>query len=487
MSDLKTKTISALIWSSTDKAGVYLLQFVMGIVLARLLEPADFGLVGMLTIFLVLIQIFTDGGLSAALIQKKEPTNEEFSTIFYFNVLSAALGAGILFLCAPLVAGFYNEPLLDPLTKVLSLNLVFGSFGLVQSTRMTKRLDFRTQTKITLIATASSGFFAIMAALHGFGVWSLVIRELSGNVVRTTLFWMSSDWRPSPAFSIRRLREMLGFGSRLLASSLLFRLVDQADLVVIGKAFSAQDLGFYTRAGSLARVAPSGFSVVVNRVTFPVFSTIQDEPRRLKNGLKKILRVLALINLPAMTGLFVVALPTVELLLTPKWTPCVPYVRLLCLVGLLHPLHVINLPVLLAMGRSDLYLRLAIIKAVLTLSNAAVAWRFGIEALIWGQVALSIVCYYVNSYYTGILIGYSFLEQVRDLFPYLLGAVAMAVVIYPVKWLVPNNNLALLACQTVFGGLIYIGICRVFKLAGYMEVRGMLRSRMSAVTMARIS
>lgn len=469
-SSLKQKTIHALFWSFFESAGLQSVRFVVGIVLARLLFPAQFGLIGMLMIFMAVAQSFLDSGFGAALIQKREATLTDTCSIFYFNIGVGLAAAGLLCMVAPWIAVFYNQPILTPLTRALSLTIVINSFGLIQNTILTKQVDFKTQAKVSLIASALSGIIGVSMAATGFGVWSLAVQQISSTFFRTVFLWLLNGWRPAPIFSLKSLREMFGFGSRLLASGLLNQIFDNIYLLVIGKLFSATDLGFFTRAQTLREVPSKTLSEMVGRVTFPVFSTIQDDPARLKKGMKKALTTLVLVNFPMMIGLAVIARPLVLVLLTEKWTESIPYLQLLCLVGLLFPLHVINLNLLQALGRSELFLRLEIIKKILIVINIAVTVRWGISAMIYGMIGTSIISYYLNSYYTGVLIGYPIREQLRDLFPYLILAVVMGIAVYAAGLLPFPNHWSILLLQMPLGIVIYVCLCQLFRLPAFVEI-----------------
>ena len=394
---LKSKTLHGLFWSFFERVGQQGIQFFISIILARLLLPEEFGLIGMLTIFMAIAQSFMDSGFGSALIQKKEATHVDECSIFYFNILVGALMAGGLCVTAPWIATFYDQPLLVPLTRLLSLNLVINAFGLVQTQILTRQINFKTQMKVSMLATLLSGIIGVTLALQGFGVLSLVVQSLSSNLFRTIFLWCFNTWRPTWVFSFRALREMFGFGSRLLLSGLLDTIFRNIYLVIIGKIFSPAALGFYSRAKSLQQLPVNNLSSVVCRVTFPVFSTMQHDPVRLKRGVKRALGTMMLVNLPLMIGLAVVARPLVVVLLTEKWLPCVFYLQLLCVAGVFYPLHVINLNVLTSLGRSNLFLRLEILKKILTVVAVVVTYRWGIAAMIYGQIVTSFLAYYPGS------------------------------------------------------------------------------------------
>ena len=371
---------------------------------------------------------------------------------------------------APWIASFYNQPILTPITRALSLILVINSFGLIQTTILTKNIDFKTQTKISLVASLLSGIIGVSLAILNFGVWSLVAQQVSSSVFRTALLWMFNTWRPAWIFCFQSLREMFGFGSRMFFSGLLNQIFQNIYLLAIGRFFSASDLGYFTRAKTLEEVPTLTLSGMVGRIAFPVFSAIQDDRPRLKRGLKKALLVLSLFNFPMMIGLAIIARPLVLVLLTDKWAECILYLQLLCLAGLLTPIHSINLIMLQALGRSDLFFRLEIVKKILIVMNIAVTWRWGIAAMILGMVILSVISYYLNSYYTGTLIGYPISEQLRDLFSYLIMAGIMGLAVGGIGFLPFPNNWSLLLVQIFLGGIIYFGLCWAFKLPVFMEV-----------------
>ena len=482
---LKGRTVQALKWSFIQEIAGRGVQFVLGIVLARLLLPQHFGLIGMLGLFMAVAQAFLDSGLGAALIQKKHLTEDDKCSIFYFNLAVGLAVAILLCLAAPWIAAFYQQPLLVPLTRVLSLSFVINAFGLVQSALLMKLIDFKTLTKINIIASICSGTLGMVLAFAGWGVWSLAVQQVSSNLLRTVLFWVFNSWRPSRRFSLTALRGLFAFSSPLLLAALINEIFENIYLVVIGRAFSAADLGYYTRAQSLTQVCSETLGRVANRVTYPVFSSVQADVSRLKRGLQKSMTSIGFIHFPMMIGLAVTAKPLVLVLLTEKWARCVPYVQILCLVGLFFPFHLMNLNALTAIGRSDLFLRLEIIKKVLIVGNIALTWRWGIDAMIWGQVVLSVIAYYLNSYYVARIIDYPLREQVRNLLPYLAAAALMGVAAYAIQGVFATNRLSQLTAQVLTGVACYALFCRVFCLAAFSETWLALRSKLFAVRLLR--
>jgi O-antigen/teichoic acid export membrane protein len=341
---------------------------------------------------------------------------------------------------------------------------------LIQGTILAKQIRFKTNAQASLLASVLSGAAGIILASSGLGVWSLIGQQILSSLINTIALWFLSSWRPAWVFSFKSLQKMFGFGSKMLISGLLNQIFSNCYLLIIGRFFSATDLGFFTRAKTLGELPTQTLSLMVGRVTFPAFSTIQDDPARLKNGLKKALVLLVMVNFPMMICLMVIARPLVLLLLTEKWADSIPYLQLFCLVGLMFPLHLINLNVLQALGRSDLFLRLEIIKKILIIINVSITWHWGISAMIYGMIVTSLISYYLNSYYIGKLINYAILEQFWDVVAYLFFAALMAIVVHAVGFL-PFPNLWLqLVVQLLIGMLTYIALCRLFRLSGFMDI-----------------
>jgi len=476
-SSLKLKTIHGVFWSLFERIGQQGIQLVISIILARLLLPAQFGLIAMLAIFMAIAQSFLDSGFGSALIQKKDTTQVDSCSIFYFNIFVGIVAAGLLCLAAPWIAAFYEEPALIPLTRFLSLNLVINSFALIQSTLLIKHIDFKTQLKVSIAATMVSGIIGVTLAYRGFGVWSLAIQSVTSTLFRTVLLWFFNKWRPSLVFSFAALKSMFAYGSKLLFSGLLDTVFQNIYLIVIGKIFTATDLGFYSRAKSCTRLTSENLTSSVSRVTFPVFSKVQDDISRLKRGAQKAMTTLVFLNFPMMTGLLLIAKPLVLVLLTEKWLPCVQYLQLLCVMGLLYPLHVINLNVLKAKGRSDLFLRLEVLKKILVVIAITVTYRWGIQAMIYGQIGVDILGYYLNSYYTGRLIGYPLKEQIFDLLPYFGMAAVMGIGVYCLQLLPFPNNWSLLISQVLTGVIIYGAMSLIFKMSAFLEIVEIVRNR----------
>ncbi len=474
---LRKKAERGAIWSFIDAAGNRIVQFVISVILARLLAPEQFGLIGMLMIFIAIAQAFLDSGFGLALIQKKDMTQADTSSVFYFNIVIGVALAGLLYLAAPWIAAFYEQPDLSPLTRTLSLVLVINSFAVVQTAMLTRNVAFKLQAKVSLVSAICSGCVGIVLAYRGYGVWSLVAQQIGRAIANVTLLWVLNRWRPGLAFSFKALRQMFTFGSRMLASTLLNVVFNDIYYVLIGKMFSAADLGYYGRAARLEELPSMTLTTVVTRVTIPVFSSIQDDNARLKRGLQRALGILTFLNAPMMMLLGVTAPALVKVLLTDKWLPCVPYLQLLCIQGVLYPLHGMNLSVLMAKGRSDLFLRLEMIKRGLTLCNVIVSWRWGITAIILGQILLGLVSYFLNCYYSGRLLDYPAWRQLRDMAAYFLSAIVVGAGVHALQYVGFPNAALLLAAQVVVGCTAYLLLCSLFRLPAFIETRRLVAER----------
>jgi O-antigen/teichoic acid export membrane protein len=478
---LKSRAIQGVFWSLLDRVGQQGILFVIAIILARFLAPEQFGLVGMLSVFIEVARVFIDSGFGAALIQRKEVTKVDECSIFYFSLFTGLVAAGLLCAIAPSIAGFYKQPILAPLMYTLSVTLVLPSLSSVQNALLSKRIDFKTQLKVGLSATALSGIIGVTMAVRGFGVWSLAAQYIGNGFFRTVLFWLLDPWRPKWMFRFAALREMFGFGSRLLASTLLNTIFENIYLVVIGKLFSAAHLGLYSGARKIQSMATINITGVVMQVAFPVFSAIQDDPVRLKRSMRKAMMMLALVNFPIMAGLALTARPVVYVLLTEKWAACVHWLQLLCIAGLLYPFQSLHLNVLIAKGRSDLFFFLEVIKKILIVILIAITCRWGVTGMLWGQIAMSVLGYYINSYYTTRLIGYSLKEQLADLAPYAAISALMGVGVYLVRLVPFAGDALLLAAEVLLGITLYVVLSYVFRLPAFLEtaqaIREKLRSR----------
>jgi O-antigen/teichoic acid export membrane protein len=429
MSNYRQRTINAMLWSISERFSLQGVQLVVSIVLTRLLEPLHFGLIGMLSLFMALAQSILESGFGSALIQKKDAKHIDNCSIFYFNILIGVVLTFFLILSAPVIAAFFDQPILIPLTRFLSLNIFINGFTLVQSTLLIKQMNFKSQLKINLISVNLSGLIGITLAYLGWGVWSLAIQSVLNTLIKSFLYWISSNWKPSLVFSFTSLGSMFSFGSKLLISGLLDTFFQNIYQALIGKMFSVSELGFYVRAKTMEQTAVTATSSSLGIVLFPALTPLQDDVVRLKQAYRKTIGVSLFFHFPFMFGLIGISDPLIRILMTDKWAESIPFFQLLCVAGLLYPLQVLNLNILKVKGRSDLFLRLEIIKKAIVILAIIITYRWGIMGLIYGQIVSSLFAYFLNSYFSGKLVNYSMKDQVRDIIPSFVTAGIMGCVL----------------------------------------------------------
>lgn len=471
---LKQKTVSGLIWSFVDTMAGQGITFVVGIILARLLSPREFGLIGMITVFIAVSESFINSGFSSALIRKKDCTDTDFSTVFYFNLAAGVLFFLLLFFFAPAISGFFNEPELTAILQVLGIVLIIDSLTLIQRTILTKRIDFKLQAKISVIASIGSGVVAIALAFNGFGVWALVAQRIVKQGLNSLFLWLWNRWKPLLVFSIKSFKELFGFGSKLLLSGLIDTIYNNVYYLIIGKFFSAQELGFYSRADGFKNLPSQNINTIVSRVTYPVLSSIQDDIPRLRNNYQKLIRTIMFITFILMLGMAAVAEPMIVTLIGEKWRPSIIYLQMLSFVGMMYPLHALNLNMLQVQGRSDLFLKLEVIKKIIAVPVIVIGIFFGIKMMIAGMMVNTLIAYYLNSYWSGVKIGYSFKQQVTDILPSFILALIMAVGVFGLGLVLPFKPLWMLITQTLTGAAFIFLFCEATKFKDYIFVKELL-------------
>lgn len=450
-------------WNFLEKVLMEGAQFVISIILARLLLPSDYGLIGMLAIFVAVSNVFIDGGFAKALIQKKDCQNIDYSTAFVSNIVLSFLIYAVLFFCAPLIARFYREPSLTSITRVLSLNFVIGSFNIVQRARLMAKVDFKSLAQIKVISVIWGGIVGIMMAYWGYGVWSLVGQTLSSTAVMLFLFPIYSKWKPSIQFSATSFRELFGFGWKLMVTGVYAVIVNNISTICIGRAYNSSKLGFYTRASQFSSLVAFTVNDVLGNVTFPVLSHLQDEREHMISVYKKSLFFTALIIFPVMVLCTILARPIILILLTEKWLPCVVLMQWLFLARVFTPLSSINMNVLNAIGRSDLFMKIDFAKMPLTILTLLITIPISVEAICIGVFIESFICFFINAYVPGKLFGYGAWQQIKDWRYIFLSLVVMSVLVLLFTHLVSNIWL-----QLIIGGFIgvvsYIGCCLLFRV-----------------------
>lgn len=473
---LKQATTKGLFWSSVERFSNQGVQFVFSIILARLLSPSDYGIIAMVTIFFAVAQSFVDSGFSNALVRKTDRVEEDLSTCFYFNIGVGIIAYIVLFLIAPLVANFYNQPILSPIIRITGLGVILNSLCVVQQALFTIKIDFKSQAKITLSATVISGIVGILLAYQGYGIWALVWQGVASSIVRMGLLWLMSKWRPRTGFSKSSFNYLFGYGSKLLASGLLDTIYNNIYPIVIGKFYNPAQLGNYSRALGWAQLPSANITSILQRVTFPVLSAIQDDTLRLQNSYRRLLKLSAFIVFPLMMGLAAIASPLIRVILTAKWDGCVLYLQILCFALMLYPIHAINLNLLQVKGRSDIFLRLEIIKKIIGVVILIITIPLGITAMCLGMVFSSIICLIVNTYYTSRFIDVGLLTQLKDLRIILINSLVMGGGIYILTSFIDIEGLKLVM-GIVVGFLLYFIGSFYFSKAELQEVISLIKKK----------
>lgn len=468
-SELKKKTIHGLKWNSIQQFSLEGFQFLVMLIMARLLSPTDYGTVGMITVFIAISGTFVNCGFTNALIRMKNPTQADLSTAFFFNLLVSILFYIILFFVAPFVANFYNMPILKNILRVQALTLIIGAFNAVQMTTYTINLDFKRQAQIGMISSVVASIFGITMAYTGFGVWALVYQTLFGGIFIGLLYWIFSSWRPSLIFSKKSFKSMFDYGSKLMLSGLIDTTYRQIYPIVIGKFFSAATLGNFSRARHWASLPSKNLTGILKGVTFPVLAKIQDDDKRLENIYRRMIKTSCYIIFPIMIGLSAVAKPLTLVTIGEKWLFSAYLLHIICFSMMWYPVHSLNLNLLMIKGRSDLFLKLEIIKKIVGICILCVSVPLGIVAMCYFGIISSIISLIINTYYTGKLIHVGFFKQMRDIAPTLLLSMVMWVIVLTVIHFIPNIYIQLVV-GILIGATIYLAGSYFFKFPELKEV-----------------
>lgn len=473
---LKNKTVKGAIWSTLERFSVQGIQFLVMILMARILTPNDYGLVGMLAIFIAISQSLIDSGFSQALIRKQDRSEIDNSTVFYFNIAVGLILYVILFISAPFIAKFYDEPILVPLMRVVSLSVLINSFVVVQRALLTVKIDFKTQAKATFTGAIVSGVVGITMAYTGFGVWAIVWQQIVNLLTVAVLLWLLSHWRPVWAYSWTSFRELFAFGSKLALSGIIDTIYKNIYLIVIGKVFRASDLGYYTRAHQFAEFPSSNISGILQRVTFPVLCTIHDDDNRLRNVYRRFLRVSAFVVFPLMMGLSAVSRPFVTLVLNEQWAYAGVLLQIICFAMMWYPVHAINLNLLQVKGRSDLFLKLEIYKKLIGIAIIIATVPLGLQAMCYGAILSSILSLVINTYYTGKLINVGFFMQLRDLTPTLLYSLSMFMIVLMTVRMISNQLIGLVT-GIIVGIAYYLIVTRLTHSKDLSELVALIKRK----------
>lgn len=460
------KTIKNFIWRFAERCGAQLVTFIVSIVLARLLSPEDYGTIALVTVFTTILQVFVDSGLGTALIQKKDADDLDFSSVFYFNFAVCLILYAVMFAATPFIAEFYNDTSLVPIIRVISLTIVISGVKGIQQSYVSRNMLFKRFFFATIGGTIFSAFLGIGLAYAGFGVWAIVAQQLSNTTIDTLILWLTVKWHPKKMFSWHRLKSLLSFGWKLLASSLIDTVYNNLRNLIIGKFYSSADLAYYNQGDKFPKIIVTNINNSIDSVLLPTLANEQDNKIRVKNMTRRAIKTSTYIMAPLMMGLAFCATPIVQLVLTDKWLPCVPFLRIFCITYMFWPIHTANLNAINAMGRSDYFLKLEIAKKSIGMILLLITMRMGVMAMAYSLLISTLASMIINSWPNKELLGYSFKEQMLDIFPGILLALLMGVVISLVQ-LLGLSSIVTLLIQIPLGAAIYIGASYVLKIESF--------------------
>lgn len=463
------------IWRFAERCGAQLVTFIVSIVLARILAPEDYGTIALVTVFTTILQVFVDSGLGTALIQKKEADDLDFSSVFFFNFAVCIILYIGMFIAAPFIAEFYNDSSLTSVVRVISLTIVISGVKGIQQAYVSRNMMFKRFFFSTIGGTIFSAVFGIVLAYQGFGVWALVAQQLSNTAIDTLILWLTVKWRPKLMFSWNRLKTLLVFGWKLLVSALLDTCYNNLRNLIIGKMYSSADLAYYNQGDKFPKVIVTNINTSIDSVLLPTMSSAQDDRERVKNMTRRAIKTSTYVMAPLMMGLAFCSVPIVHLVLTDKWLPCVPFLRIFCVTYMFYPIHTANLNAINAMGRSDWFLRLEVIKKIVGMAILLSTMWFGVMAMAYSLLLSSVLSQIINSWPNRKLLGYGYLEQIRDIAPAIILAVIMGICVYFIGY-IPLPTIVTLIIQIVAGAIIYIVLSAILKLEEYEYLTGMIKS-----------
>jgi len=470
----KNSTLKNFVWRFAERCGAQLVTFIVSIVLARILAPEDYGQIALITVFTTIMQVFVDSGLGTALIQKKDADDLDFSSVFYFNFVICLILYVVMFVTAPFIAGFYGNSSLTSIIRVISLTIVISGVKGIQQSYVSRNMMFKRFFYSTLGGTVFSAFFGIALAYAGFGVWAIVAQQLSNTAIDTLILWLTVKWRPKRMFSWVRLKGLLSFGWKMLASSLLDTVYNNIRSLIIGKMYSSSDLAYYDQGKKFPNVIVTNINTSIDSVLLPTMASAQDHAGRVKSMTRRAIKTSTYIMAPLMMGLAFCAEPIVGLVLTDKWLPCVPFLRIFCVTYMFYPIHTANLNAIKAMGRSDLFLKLEIVKKVVGIALLLSTMWFGVMAMAYSLLISSILSQIINSWPNRKLLRYGYLEQLKDILPGIALAVLMGCCVNLVE-LFHLTNIVTLLIQIPLGALIYIIASALLHLESFEYMMDLIR------------
>lgn len=457
---VKQQTISSVKWTAIERFGLQGMQFALGIIMARLLSPSDYGTVGMIAIFIAVSQSFMDSGFGTALVQKRNRTETDFSTVFYFNVVMATVCYVVLFAIAPLVADFFSTPILTTILRVQSISLLINSCMQIHISKLTIDLDFKALAKRSMLATLVSGMCGVALAYSGFGVWALVFQNIIFSLINLCFVIIYLRWRPQLVFSWNSFVELGSFGSKLLASGLLHTIYTNMTTLVIGRCFSSKDLGFYNRGTTFATLPVDTMNGILQKVTFPILARIQDDDARLIRVYRKYISVMSIPIFFGCALLAALAKPIIILLLTEKWADAVIYLEIFAFAMMFDHICTINLNLLKVKGRSDLFLRLEIIKKLIAVTILFASIPFGVIGICVSKVIYTQIAVYINTYYTGKIFGLTYWVQLKDFLKYFLASIAACLPSFLFTYIDLHPIVLIVVGVTSSSILYYVLLCK---------------------------
>lgn len=473
--EITNKTVfTNFFWKFLERCGSQGVTFIVSIVLARLLAPEVYGTIALVTVFTTLLQVFVNSGLGNALIQKKDSDDLDFSTVFYFNIfLSLALYL-LMFVLSPYIAAFYGEAALTPVLRVLSLTILFSGIRNVQQAYVSRKMIFKKFFVVTLVATLGSAAVGIVMAYTGCGVWALVGQQLSNAILSAAFLWLIVKWRPKKMFSFSRLKGLYSFGWKLLVSATIDTLYNDLRTLVIGKLYTKSDLAYYNKSKQFPHLIVNNVNLSIDSVLLPTMSSVQDSKEKVKAMTRRAIKTSTYVMMPLMVGLAVCAEPLVRVVLTEKWMPCVPYLRIFCFTYAFYPIHTANLNAIKAMGRSDLFLKLEIAKKAVGFVFLIASMWFGVMMMAYTLLITSIISQIINAWPNKKLLNYGYLEQIKDIFANMILSVVMGAIIFPINFFA-INPMVKLAIQVLLGMTIYIAGSFVFKFESFVYITGLVK------------
>lgn len=466
---IKTKVIVSLFWKLMERVGTQGIQFMVQIVLARLLLPEEYGTIAIITIFISFANVFVQYGFNTALIQKKEADETDFSSVFYLSLFVAGVFYLVLFFAAPFIAGFYENQALISLLRVLAITLFIGGLNSIQNAVIARKMEFRKLFFSSLGAMLVSGLVGIVMAYNGYGSWALVAQQLSNQMMIAIILWFTVKWRPLLLFSLERLKELFSFGWKLLVSALINMLYMDSQSLIIAKIYSPTMLGYFNRGQQFPALIVSNINGSIQSVMLPALSLHQENVLRVKEMVRRAIITSSFLIFPMMVGLAVIAEPLVRILLTDKWLPCVPFLQISCATYALYPIHTANLQAINALGRSDIFLKLEVVKNVVGLMILGISLFYGIYAIAVGMFISSVTASFINAYPNKKLLNYSYFQQLKDIFPSLFLALIMGGLTYCISWFSLNPGLTLIL-QISAGLILYFGMAKVLNLESFIYI-----------------